>query len=91
MVNSTTVYTYDLRTQTYLQPVFAYQSLRRMLSCNADALTTLRTQTDHPIDRSTVVRAGSSLTDLVAIGVKDQALAPTVLSALFDELSKQEQ
>jgi hypothetical protein len=89
LVNSTTTYTYDLRTQTYLQPNFTYQSLQRTLNCNKTILTTLRTQKDHPLERGESVRAGTPLIDLIATGTKDNIHAPAVFSILFSELAKQ--
>ena len=89
LVNSSTPYSYDPRTRTYLQPTFSYQILQRFLTVNAAALRNLSLKTDLVLDRRTL-SAGSSLADLLDIGLKDQTLAPMVLSALFAELSKQE-
>ncbi|KAA1468983.1 hypothetical protein DENSPDRAFT_857644 [Dentipellis sp. KUC8613] len=89
LVNSTTPYVYDLRTQTYLQPAFAFQTLQRFLKVNEAALRSLKTTTDVEVERRAPVPAGTSLADLVQIGVKDQTVAPTVLSAVLEQLGKQ--
>ncbi|KAH7885664.1 mitochondrial ribosomal death-associated protein 3-domain-containing protein [Phlebopus sp. FC_14] len=89
LVNSTTIYTYDPRTQTYLQPVFAYQTLQRCLTVNERRLQQLRTQTKVEIERRPAIPAGTLLTDLIKAGLKERALAPTILAALMDELSNQ--
>ncbi|EPQ56717.1 hypothetical protein GLOTRDRAFT_138372 [Gloeophyllum trabeum ATCC 11539] len=89
LVNSTTTYTYDLRTQTYLQPEFAFQTLQRFRTVNAEKLQHLHTSQDIPLDRRSSLPAGSGLVDLIEIGTRDVYLAPTVLSALMEELGKQ--
>ncbi|KAF8835956.1 hypothetical protein BDN67DRAFT_912078 [Paxillus ammoniavirescens] len=89
VVNSTTTHTYDPRTRTYLQPVFAYQTLQRFLTVNGPRLEQLRTQADVELERRATIPAGTSLSELVKAGVKEQALAPTILTALMDELETQ--
>ncbi|KAF9244207.1 mitochondrial ribosomal death-associated protein 3-domain-containing protein [Melanogaster broomeanus] len=89
LVNSTTTYFYDPRTRTYLQPVFAYQTLQRFLTVNESRLQQLRTQADVELERRATIPAGTTLSELVRAGVKEQALASTILMALMDELEKQ--
>ncbi|KAI0314593.1 mitochondrial ribosomal death-associated protein 3-domain-containing protein [Amylostereum chailletii] len=89
LVNSSTNYSYDLRTQTYLQPVFAYQTLQRFLTVNAHAISSLRTQAETAVEQGPPVPAGTSLADLIEVGLKDKSLAPSVLTALMAELGKQ--
>ncbi|OAX38521.1 hypothetical protein K503DRAFT_718053 [Rhizopogon vinicolor AM-OR11-026] len=89
LVNSTTAHVYDMRTRTYLQPVFAYQTLQRFLKVNAPKLEQLRTQTDLEIERRPAVPADTPLVELINIGLKDQGLAPTVLSAVLEVIGKQ--
>lgn len=88
LVNSTTPHAYDLRTQTYLQPVFAFQTLQRLLSVNSATLATLQTQRKLMFEKREVP-IGTSLTDLIGVGLKDPASAPVVLDALMTELEQQ--
>ncbi|KZT25215.1 hypothetical protein NEOLEDRAFT_1162888 [Neolentinus lepideus HHB14362 ss-1] len=89
IVNSSTTHIYDLRTQTYHQPTFAYQTLMRFLTVNRDRLQNLKTTVDVPLDRRSTVPAGDGLVDLIEIGLRDPFLAPTVLTAVMEELEKQ--
>jgi len=91
LVNSTTTYTYDLRTQTYLQPVFAYQTLQRFQTVNSNALRSLVTETEIEIERRAPLPVGTPITELINIGLQDQSVAPTVLPELMDALGKQTQ
>ncbi|ETW79159.1 hypothetical protein HETIRDRAFT_36236 [Heterobasidion irregulare TC 32-1] len=91
LVNSTTHYTYDLRTQTYLQPVFAYQTLQRFKTVNLSALQSLTTEKVIEVENRSPVPVGTKLADLADIGLNDQAVAPTVLSALMEALGAQTQ
>lgn len=88
LVNSTTGYTYDLRTQTYIQPQFAYQTLQRALSVNNGILSSLNTLKKHSFEKRELP-IGSPLTDLISLGLKDIPSAPAVLDALMAELGQQ--
>ena len=88
LVNSTTSYVYDLRTQTYLQPAFAYQTLQKILTVNPTALASLQTQQELILEKK-ALGAGSSLSELINIGLKEQALAPIILDTLMTELAEQ--
>ncbi|KAF8625521.1 hypothetical protein AX17_006833 [Amanita inopinata Kibby_2008] len=88
LVNSTTTYIYDLRTQTYLQPSFAYQTLQRTLSVNSSLLSTLSTTKKLAFEKRELP-IGTSLTDLIGVGLKDVSAAPAVLDALMVELGQQ--
>ncbi|KAI0272373.1 mitochondrial ribosomal death-associated protein 3-domain-containing protein [Gloeopeniophorella convolvens] len=79
LVNSSTMYTYDLRTRTYLQPIFAQQTLQRFRTVNESLLGSL------------TLEGGIELGDgvLIDIGLKEQTSAPAVLSALLEALGKQ--
>lgn len=96
LVNSTTPHAYDLRTQTYLQPVYAYQTLQRLLSTNLRILSTLNTQRGLMLERREI-RVGTPLVDLINIGIKEgnvgggkeQGLACVVLEAVMTELGQQ--
>ncbi|KIJ65306.1 hypothetical protein HYDPIDRAFT_88800 [Hydnomerulius pinastri MD-312] len=89
LVNSTTQYSYDSRTRTYLQPVFAYQTLQRFLTVNESRLEQLKTQADVELERRDTIPAGTTLAELVRTGVREQGQAPTILAAVMDELRKQ--
>ncbi|KAH7910195.1 mitochondrial ribosomal death-associated protein 3-domain-containing protein [Hygrophoropsis aurantiaca] len=89
LVNSTTTYAYDMRTQTYLQPVFAFQTLQRFLTVNEAKLTSLFSQQEVELERRPALPVGTPLIDLINVGIRDQTLAPSVLSALLEELGRQ--
>ncbi|KAF8672523.1 hypothetical protein AX14_005554 [Amanita brunnescens Koide BX004] len=88
LVNSTTGYSYDLKTQTFIQPQFAYQTLQRTLSVNNNILSSLSTTRKHFFEKREIP-VGSSLTDLISLGLKDLPSAPAVLDALMAELGQQ--
>jgi len=90
-VNSTSTYAYDPRTQTYWQPVFAFQTLQRFLTVNSSAIDTLQTQKELQIERKATIPAGTALRDLINVGLKEQALAPVILEALMEALGQQTQ
>ena len=87
-MNSSTPYSYDLRTQTYLQPVFAQQTLKRFLSVNEHALNSLVAVDKIELGGS-LLPQGTPLLKLIDIGLKDLTSAPAVLSALLEALGKQ--
>lgn len=89
LVNSSTPYSYDLRTQTYLQPVFAQQTLERFRSVNEHTLNSLLTEDKIDLDDGLSLPQGTPLLKLIDIGFKDQTFAPTVLAALLEALGKQ--
>ena len=89
LVNSSVPYAYDARTRTYAQPTFAYQTLERIRTVNAEALKTMTTAQPTPIERHGIVPAGTLLTDLISYGTRDQSAAPTVLEAVLAELGAQ--
>ncbi|KAF9785172.1 mitochondrial ribosomal death-associated protein 3-domain-containing protein [Thelephora terrestris] len=88
-VNSSTSYTYDPRTKTYLQPAYAAQTLQNFLTANSRLLQELKTPGDVPIDGRAPIQGGTPLTELITIGAKDPSSAPAILSALMGILSKQ--
>ena len=55
---------------------------------NSGALRNLTLQHDVHLERRTLT-AGSPVVDLLDVGLKEQTLAPIVLTALFAELSRQ--
>jgi small subunit ribosomal protein S29 len=88
LVDSSTLHQYDLRTQVFQQPEFAQRTLQRLLSTNKTALQGLSSQQEFAVDRRQIL-AGTPLTELIDIGLKEQAIAPLILDALFTELSIQ--
>jgi len=88
-VNSTTAYVYDARTRTYVQSTYAYQTLHRFLTVNSAQLKELTTSTDITVEKKPMIPKGTPLTELITLGVKDQTVAPTVLSTVLEELGKQ--
>ncbi|VDC06087.1 unnamed protein product [Peniophora sp. CBMAI 1063] len=89
LVNSTTNFSYDMRTQTYVQPVFARSTLSRFLTVNEALLSHLKLESPVEVDQNTTVPAGASYADLVRIGTDNVALAPNALSGLLESLGKQ--
>ena len=87
-MNSSTPYSYDLRTQTYLQPIFAQQTLERFRCVNEHALNSLVAEDKIELDGSSLPQ-GTPLFKLIDVGLKDRASAPAVLSALLEALGKQ--
>jgi len=90
-VNSSTSYVYDPRTRTYLQPAYASQTLQNFLTVNLGFLQKLKTLEDVPIEGRATIPEGAPLTDLIAVGAKDQNSAPAILSALLEILGKQKE
>lgn len=88
-VNSSTSYVYDPRTRTYLQPVSASSTLQKFLAVNSPLLQKLRIPENFPIEGRDTITQGAPLTDLIAVGVKDQSSAPAILSTLMEILGKQ--
>ncbi|KDR70846.1 hypothetical protein GALMADRAFT_810886 [Galerina marginata CBS 339.88] len=93
LVNSTTPYIYDLRTQTYLQPAFSFQTLQRMLTVNQKALSNIPLVEDLVLDKQTVPK-GTPLTRVIEIAMAERARtmaqSPLVLDAVMRSLDQQE-
>ncbi|KAG6856490.1 hypothetical protein H0H87_003958 [Tephrocybe sp. NHM501043] len=88
LVDSSTPHEYDLRTQTYLQPAFSLQTLRRLQDANQAKLTALTTQKKHVFEKREVP-LGTNLSDFIGVAVKEPSLAPLILEAVMEELSTQ--
>ncbi|KAL0570223.1 hypothetical protein V5O48_011745 [Marasmius crinis-equi] len=95
MINSTTMYTYDIKTQTYLQPRFAHETLRRLVAVNGKILSELRMSGSLRLEKREIP-SGITLAELADLGIKEGlgtaaqgVLAPAVLDRLFTELGKQ--
>lgn len=89
LVNSSTLYSYDPRTQTYLQPVFAQQTLQRFRTVNEHALSSLVTEDKIDLDDGLSLPQGTPLLKLIDVGLKDQTFAPATLATLLEALGKQ--
>ena len=91
-VNSTTPYAYDIRTQTYFQPAFTFQILQRMLTVNAEALSSVRLQQNLVLEKQEVP-TGTSLADLIGIAISERsrtvAQSPLILETVMRTLEKQ--
>ncbi|EIW58398.1 mitochondrial 37S ribosomal protein RSM23 [Trametes versicolor FP-101664 SS1] len=88
LVNSSSSYAYDARTQTYGQPAFAQQLLKRFVDVNEALVRSLATQAAYTFDEREF-SSGAQLMDLINLGLENQNHAPAVLTALLDELAKQ--
>ncbi|KAI0741258.1 mitochondrial ribosomal death-associated protein 3-domain-containing protein [Daedaleopsis nitida] len=88
LVNSSTPYTYDPRTQTYGQPAFAQQLLKRFVDVNEALIQGMKVQRTYPFEERTI-DSTSSLMDLINLGLEVQQQAPTVINTLLTELSEQ--
>ncbi|KAG5642823.1 hypothetical protein DXG03_002082 [Asterophora parasitica] len=88
LVDSTTPHEYDLRTRTYFQPAFSFQTLQRLQAANHAKLSALTTQKKHIFEKREVP-LGTSLADLIGVAVKEPSLAPLILEAVMSELSTQ--
>jgi len=89
LVNSSTPYSYDLRTQTYLQSVFAQRTLLRFRSVNEHALSSLVTEDKIELDAGSTLPQRTPLLKLIDVGLKEQTSAPAVLNSLLESLGKQ--
>ncbi|KAF5391111.1 hypothetical protein D9757_003064 [Collybiopsis confluens] len=90
LVNSTTTHTYDLRTQTYLQPNYAQELLRRIHEVNGAVLQTLTIKDTLNLDRRSF-SSGTTLAEIASAGGKDATISSVVLEAFLNELSQQTQ
>ena len=88
-VNSSTSYVYDPQARIYLQPTYASQTLQNFLKVNFQLLRELKTSEDISIEGRATIPKGAPLTDLIAVGTKDQNSAPAILSTLLEVLGKQ--
>ncbi|RXW16060.1 hypothetical protein EST38_g9796 [Candolleomyces aberdarensis] len=97
LINSTTTYTYDLRTQTYLQPQASYRIVEKLLTVNSDALSTLTLSApftlggDQDKSKLQVFKEGTKLSEVAQACVKDKSYqsACGTLEVLMRELEGQ--
>ncbi|KAF5316594.1 hypothetical protein D9619_006611 [Psilocybe cf. subviscida] len=92
LVNSTNDYYYDIRTQTYVQPFYSFQTLQRMLKVNSKALAQLTLKEELVLEKRTL-KAGTKLTQVIeaimAEKARSIAQAPLVLDAVMRSLEAQ--
>jgi small subunit ribosomal protein S29 len=98
LVNSSTSFSYDIRTRTYLQPFASKQILQRLLTANGPAMSTLKTTKQHDLSAGApgkddiVIQQGEPLAKLIEAGTRDfMRYGATVLDLVMEELSKQEE
>ncbi|KAI0339407.1 hypothetical protein BDW22DRAFT_1409048 [Trametopsis cervina] len=89
LIDSSSSYYYDLRTRTYLQSEFSAQVLARFRDVNSTIFEELKTTEDILLSARRTVTMGSTLSDLVRAGLRQNLDAPSVLSALMKELERQ--
>ncbi|PPR04706.1 hypothetical protein CVT24_011828 [Panaeolus cyanescens] len=106
LVNNTSPYTYDIRTQTYLQPAYSFQTLQRMLTANAELLSKIPLVEDIVLDAdgskraaegNRVIKKGTPLSQVIEVIIKEReksrnvAAAPIFLEAVMKTLERQKQ
>lgn len=90
LVNSTSPYTYDLRTQTFLQPEAAHQLLHRARIANGKIFKQLKLENTLDLGEGyKPAKAGTTLFDFCDVSKEEVAKAPLVLDLLVKELQEQ--
>lgn len=90
MVDSSTAYIYDPRTQSYLQPDYSNQLLQRMFAVNKKRFDNLKLTEEIVLEKIRPLPIGTSLKDAIKVADMDHQHAPTILSAVLKELGKQD-
>ena len=80
IVNSTTSFAYDIRTRTYLQPHFSFQTLQRMLTVNKTAFESIYLPNSIVLDKQTIP-AGTNLAKAIGIIVTEKNKSGSVASS----------
>ncbi|TEB25788.1 mitochondrial carrier protein [Coprinellus micaceus] len=90
LVNSTNSYTYDIRTQTYLQPRASYLTLDKLYKANSALLSQL-TLSRELVTEKLNIPAGTTLAEVAQAGIKDKSFTsgPVVLETVLKELETQ--
>lgn len=91
ILDSSTYYAYDSKTNTYVQPVYSQRLLHRFVQASAEQLQKIKLQTDIQLERRGTRAAGTSLFELAEIGAKETPLAPAILSHVLEQLSMQKE
>ncbi|KAF8889525.1 mitochondrial ribosomal death-associated protein 3-domain-containing protein [Gymnopilus junonius] len=92
LVDSTSSYIYDLRSQTYLQPGYSFQILQRMLTVNREALQRIQLAEDLVLEKSALPK-GTTLEKVIEFTIADKARnvpqAAQILDAVMRALDVQ--
>jgi len=80
LVNSTTSYAYDHRSQTYLQPSFSFQTLQRMLTVNKKAFENISLLEDLVLEKQ-VIPAGTNLAKTINVAIQERSKSGSVTSS----------
>jgi len=89
LVNPSTPYVYDIRTQTYAQPAFAAQTLQRFLQVNERLLTVMRVTKPITLDENTKFSGTVTYAEFIKESLAVPKLASAALSALLEDLGQQ--
>ncbi|GJJ11338.1 hypothetical protein Clacol_005570 [Clathrus columnatus] len=89
LLDSSTSYQYDPRTQTYQQPPASQQLLKRFLSVNNTTLQSMKITQSINIGRLSNFQVGTPLTQLIDAGIKEPYISCDVLSATLEQLEHQ--
>ncbi|PPQ75486.1 hypothetical protein CVT26_015908 [Gymnopilus dilepis] len=87
LVDSTTSYIYDLRSQTYLQPAYSFQILQRMLTVNREPLASLQLADDLVLEKQTISK-GTTLERVIEYTISDKARALPQAAAILDAVMR---
>jgi len=94
LVNCTTNHIYDLRTQTYLQPKYAFQLLQRMWTVNKAAFENIYLQKEIRLEKQ-VIPAKTNLVKAIGIVLDERqksgsyTSSPAVLEGVMQALEAQ--
>jgi small subunit ribosomal protein S29 len=91
LVNCSTPYNYDPRTQTFLQPTLSATLLRQLKEANHPALETLTLTSPFSLEKapSGAPEVGSPLVQLIDYGIRETSVTSFVLEAVLAELASQ--
>ncbi|PVG04498.1 hypothetical protein CPB86DRAFT_868449 [Serendipita vermifera] len=93
LINCTTPYNHDPRTQTFLQPVLSAALLRQLRDTEHPGLDKLKISSAFPMENSpgSVPPVGSSLGQIMDYGIREVSVAPFVLEFVLAELATQKE
>jgi small subunit ribosomal protein S29 len=91
LVDCTTPYTYDARTQTFLQPLLSAHLLRQLRDMEHPGLRELTITSPFVLEKAPTgaPEVGSPLLQLLEYGIREVSVAPFVLEAVLSELASQ--
>ncbi|KAF9529627.1 mitochondrial ribosomal death-associated protein 3-domain-containing protein [Crepidotus variabilis] len=94
LVNSTTNYAYDIRTQIYVQSTFSFQTLQRMSTVNKAIFENITLQKEIVLEKQTIP-AGTNLVQAIEVAIQERkksgsvASSPAILDAVMRALDTQ--